>query len=125
MKHLQHTNETPETLETYTCNMHVYATSPSISLSKNIAIYFCNIKIKHLKHTFEATETFETYTCNMKNIFAKCVYRHCNIYNTQMKHLKTWHRRRLRPTWLGIAVASSGQAVKGTSRTTAQRTPPP
>jgi hypothetical protein len=26
MKHLQHTYETPETLKTYSCNMHVYAT---------------------------------------------------------------------------------------------------
>jgi hypothetical protein len=123
MKYLQHTYETPETLKTYACNMHVYATSLSTFLSKNITIYFCNIKMKHLKHTFEATEIFETYACNMKYMFATCVYSHCNIYNIQMKHLKhmsetpetleTWHRQRPRPTWWGTAVASSGQAVKG------------
>ena len=89
--HMKHLN----TLETYTCNMHVYATFRStfatsrqntcnIHLKQmkhlehthkiyvcshcnmcNILIYFCNIDIQHLQHTSETSETLETYYCNM------------------------------------------------------------
>jgi hypothetical protein len=42
MKYLQHTFETPETLETYACNMHVYATST----------------VKYLKHPDKILATY-------------------------------------------------------------------
>jgi hypothetical protein len=44
---MQHTYETPETLETYTCN---------------IQIYFCHIQMKHLQHMSDTDETFGIYT---------------------------------------------------------------
>jgi hypothetical protein len=61
MKHLQHTYETPETLET--------------CMLCNIQIYFCNIQIKHLKHTPEKQLK------HLKHKLATCMYCHCNICN--------------------------------------------
>jgi hypothetical protein len=45
MKHMK-------TLETYACNMHVYATSRST---------FANFQIKHLQHLSRTDKTFGTY----------------------------------------------------------------
>jgi hypothetical protein len=57
-KHLQHTNETPET---YSCNMHV--------------MQHLDLLLQH------PDETLEKYACKMKHMIATCVYSHCNIYN--------------------------------------------
>jgi hypothetical protein len=96
MKHLK-------TLETYVCNMYVYATSRStfatsrqntcnICLEQmkhlehtletyvyshynmcNILISFCNIDIQHFQRTSETSETLEIYSYNIR--FSPFLYR--------------------------------------------------
>jgi hypothetical protein len=92
LKHLQHTSEIlakhsktleshckrmqhiDKTFETYTCNMHNYATSRYTSVTFRWNTWnICQKQLKHLQH-----------------ILATCVYSHCNIGSIQMKHLKTY-----------------------------------
>jgi hypothetical protein len=85
MKHLQQTYQTPEILETYDCNMHVYTTIHLQRPDKNT----CNIrliKMKHLKHTFE---TYVHSYCNMCNIliyFCNVSIYFCNNDMKQLQH---------------------------------------
>ena len=82
MKHLK-------TLDTYACNVHVYATSRyTFATSRQNT---CNIhleQIKHLEHTFE-TYVYSHYNmCNVLIYFCNNNIQHCNIPLKHLKHLK-------------------------------------
>ena len=72
MKHLK-------TLETYACNMHVYATSRSTFATSRQNT--CNIRLEQMKHTLK-TYVYSHY--NMCNIL---IY-FCNKPLKYLKHLK-------------------------------------
>jgi hypothetical protein len=82
MKHLK-------ILETYACNMHVYATSRSTFATSRQNT--CNIRLeqmKHLEHTLE-TYVYSYYNmCNISIYFATSIYNTCNVSRKHLKHLK-------------------------------------
>jgi hypothetical protein len=89
MIHLQHTYETPETLETYACNMQ----HPDLLLQhpdKTLATYVWNrwnIWNILLKHTCIVTTTCAT----SRSTFATSIYYTCTIPLKHLKHiLSTW-----------------------------------
>jgi hypothetical protein len=80
MKHLQHTFKTPETLETYACNIMLC----------NIQKYFHNMQIKHLKHTSETPKTYAWNILLQHTYIAIVIYvkSRWNTWNISPKHLK-------------------------------------
>jgi hypothetical protein len=82
MKHLK-------TLETYACNMHVYATSRSILATSRQNT--CNIylkQMKHLEHNLKHTCIAITTCATSQSTFATSIYNSCNISQKHLKHLK-------------------------------------
>ena len=88
-KHMQHLNETLanihkkhlNTLETYACNVHVYATSRSTfatSRQNN-----CNILLEQMKHTLQTYVYIHYNMCNILIYFCNIDIQHlqCNLEN--------------------------------------------
>jgi hypothetical protein len=105
---MQHPNETLakictkhlKTLETYTCNMHAYATSRSIfATTKQNTCNICLEQIKHLKHTLKTYVYSGASACCLaittcaisQSTFATSIYKTYNIPQKHIKHLKHAH----------------------------------